>query len=172
MRNRSAALLIPMMGVLACTGAGTGGAAVKASSDPAVQQAIEGANAGLASAFMVGDVDRALSFYDEEAMAMPPGLPADRGHEAIRKGIAGFLTEFAVSDFTLTTEDVQVAGDLAVETGSWKMTLQPSAAGATAQPDNGKYVAVWKLQEDGSWKMLRDIWNSDNPPPAPPPAAK
>ena len=27
--------------------------------------------------------------------------------------------------------------------------------------DEGKYVVVWKKQEDGSWKLHRDIWNSN-----------
>jgi ketosteroid isomerase-like protein len=26
--------------------------------------------------------------------------------------------------------------------------------------DKGKYVAVWK-KENGTWKMYRDIWNSN-----------
>ncbi len=30
--------------------------------------------------------------------------------------------------------------------------------------DKGKYIVVWK-KENGDWKVWRDIWNSDNPPP-------
>jgi len=28
--------------------------------------------------------------------------------------------------------------------------------------DKGKFIAIWK-QEDGRWKLFREIWNSDNP---------
>jgi ketosteroid isomerase-like protein len=34
--------------------------------------------------------------------------------------------------------------------------------------DHGKYVAVWKKQADGNWKVAVDIWNTDLPLPAPP----
>jgi ketosteroid isomerase-like protein len=42
------------------------------------------------------------------------------------------------------------------------MTMLPK--GGKAMNDVGKYVAVWKKQPDGSWKMIRDIYNSDLPP--------
>ena len=37
--------------------------------------------------------------------------------------------------------------------------------GAKEQPvkDKGKYLTVWKHQPDGTWKIVRDINNSDLP---------
>jgi ketosteroid isomerase-like protein len=42
------------------------------------------------------------------------------------------------------------------------MTTKP-AKGKKGNPviDNGKYLAVWKKQADGSWKAEADTWNSD-----------
>jgi len=31
--------------------------------------------------------------------------------------------------------------------------------------DRGKYVAVWKKQADGNWKVAVDTWNTDLPCP-------
>jgi len=31
--------------------------------------------------------------------------------------------------------------------------------------DNGKYITIYQHQSDGSWKIARDIWNSDQPLP-------
>ena len=42
------------------------------------------------------------------------------------------------------------------------------ASGAVV--DRGKYLAVMQRQADGKWLMIRDTWNSDSPPPAPPAA--
>ena len=66
-----------------------------------------------------------------------------------------------LSNVTFHTEDVQVAGDLAVETGRYEMTFTPKQGKAIN--DKGKYVTVWQRQPDGSWKVLRDISNSDLP---------
>ena len=41
--------------------------------------------------------------------------------------------------------------------------------GDKVSAEKGKFIVVWK-EENGKWKMHRDIWNSDAPPP-PPPAA-
>jgi ketosteroid isomerase-like protein len=64
-------------------------------------------------------------------------------------------------DGSAKTEDVMVSGDLAVETGTFAWTLQPKS-GAEVK-DKGKYLTVWKRQADGSWKIVRDIDNSDLP---------
>jgi ketosteroid isomerase-like protein len=58
---------------------------------------------------------------------------------------------------------VVLAGNYAIETGvfglSWKR------AGAKAVTDSGKYLMVWKREPDGSFKIYRDIFNSDRPAP-------
>ena len=67
-----------------------------------------------------------------------------------------------LKDAKFTTDDVDVAGDLVVETGRYEMTFQPK--GAKEMKDKGKYVVVWKRQSDGSLKIYRDVGNSDLPP--------
>ena len=54
----------------------------------------------------------------------------------------------------LETTDVESAGDLAYETG--KVTIV-ARDGATS---SARYLVVWK-REGGSWKLHRDIWNSE-----------
>ena len=41
------------------------------------------------------------------------------------------------------------------------MTIQPKS-GKPVQ-DRGKFLTVWKKQPDGSYKAIRDIFNSDLP---------
>jgi ketosteroid isomerase-like protein len=36
-------------------------------------------------------------------------------------------------------------------------------------PDSGKYIEIWRKQSDGTWKLVRDIFNSDLPLPTPTP---
>ena len=56
------------------------------------------------------------------------------------------------------TVDLDDRGDIAIELGRYTLLL---ADGAIA--DRGKYLVVWKQQDDG-WRLYRDIWNSNEPP--------
>ena len=47
--------------------------------------------------------------------------------------------------------------DLIVEEGSYDF---PDDKGGSF--DKGKFIALWK-QEDGNWKLWREIWNTDLP---------
>lgn len=131
-----------------------------------VRQAIETGNAGLIAAIEKGDSVTAASFYDPEAMNMPQGMPASTGRADIQKMFGGFLSTMKVSGMKLEIQDVVADGSLAAETGRYTWTLTP----ATGKPmtESGKYVVVWRKQSDGSWKLYRDIFNTDAPA-APPP---
>jgi uncharacterized protein (TIGR02246 family) len=131
-----------------------------------VRQAIEAANAKFAEAATGGDARAMDSLYAPNAMAMAPNAPAWRGREEIQKGYDGLLGAMTMKELRLHTEDVMLGGDLAVETGAYAWTVQPKTKGAQAMPDSGKYVVVWQKQPDASWKMVRDIFNSDRPPTA------
>ena len=67
------------------------------------------------------------------------------------------------SDVKFNDTSIDVAGDYAIETPNSEMTVTPK--GGKAMPDKGKYLTVWKKQADGSWKIYRDINNSDGPVP-------
>jgi uncharacterized protein (TIGR02246 family) len=154
------------------TAAGAAGAAAGAPSNRSpsadageVRRAIEAANARYTDAATRGDVAGLTANYAPDALVMNPGAPALRGREAVEKGFAGLASQLGVDAMRLHTEDVLVGGDLAVETGTYAETFRPKAAGAKPFSDAGKYVSVWRRQTDGSWKIVRDIYNSDAPPP-------
>lgn len=103
--------------------------------------------------------------YDSAGILMPPGMPAVRGLDNIR----AFWAQIWAMNATLqlAVEDVVVDGNLAVDRGTWTWE-QPLPDGSTMK-DNGKYLVSWK-KVNGQWKVVEDMWNSDNPPP-PAPAA-
>ena len=139
-----------------------GGSASGVSPDIAgVRTAIEAANAKFLEAFKRGDKTGLMANYTDDAILMMPNEEAWRGRDGIDKGFSGFLSQVSFKDGAATTTDVMVAGDLAVETGTFAWTLQPKT-GAEIK-DKGKYLTVWKRQADGSWKIVRDINNTDLP---------
>ena len=129
----------------------------------AVRQAIEQANAKFVEAITRGDSTGIVANYADDAVLMFPGEPAWRGRGEIGANGAKLIQSAKFSDMKTNTASVDVAGDYAIETGSFEWTV--TAKGGKPMHDKGKYVTVWKKQADGSWKIYRDINNSDGPAP-------
>ena len=127
----------------------------------AVRAAIGAANAKFIDAFKRGDKAFLIDSYADDAIVMMPNAAAWRGKESVDRGLTDFLSQMSFKDGGVKTEEVIVAGDLAVETGTYSWTMQ-AKSGAEIQ-DKGKYLTVWRRQADGSWKIVRDINNSDLP---------
>ena len=127
----------------------------------AVKAAIEAANGRFLDAFKRGDKTGLIANYADDAIVMMPNEEAWRGRDGVDKGFSGFLSQMSFKDGATTTADVMVAGDLAVETGTFAWTLQPKSGPEVK--DKGKYLTVWKRQADGGWKIVRDINNTDLP---------
>jgi uncharacterized protein (TIGR02246 family) len=109
------------------------------------------------------DVDRAVSFWAEDAIVFPPGSPPVAGKAAIRDFVVkSFQTPgFGISWKTATVV-VSLGGDMAYTTGTNRVTF--------AGPDGrqvgieGKAVTVWRRENDGAWKCVIDIWNDASQP--------
>jgi len=135
--------------------------------DPAaVRSAIEEANSRFSQAYNQGDTSTLASLYDADAVILPPNAPESRGNEQIAGSFAQEIEQMQPSELRLNTQEVEVAGDFAFEMGAYTARI-----GALNTVDEGKYLVVWKKQADGSWKLYRDIWNSNLPLPSPTPAA-
>lgn len=159
----------------ACSGgaggaAGGGGesaaaAAMPAPPDPAaVRQAIEAANAkGVEAWRNNNDFAPMLANYEDGALIMQPGMPIVRGRAAWGEVVAGMMKTMDFKDMVFRTDDVTVSGDYAVEVGGYSWKIGPK--GGKLAADSGKYLTVWRKQGDGSWKIIRDINNSDIAPP-------
>jgi uncharacterized protein (TIGR02246 family) len=160
--------VVPMVVTFACapkteTATTDTGMAMSAATDPAVvRQSIEAANTRFVDALKKGDTATMAMSYADDAVVMPPNAPAMRGGADIKKGFADMLAMMTTTNFSAKTDDVMVGGDLAVETGTYEWSFKPIKGGKEAT-EKGKYVTVWKRQADGSWKCIRDIFNSDTP---------
>ena len=119
-----------------------------------------------AAAAQAKDAAKFVSFYGEEAVVMMANAPDISGLPAIREGIGHMMQDPA---FALSFEPANVvvarSGDLAYETGPYAMTMTgPDKKPAT---EKGHYVAVWRKQADGAWKVVVDAPTSDPPEPKP-----
>jgi ketosteroid isomerase-like protein len=121
--------------------------------------AIEAQNTKFSEAFKKGDSAAMASNYSSDAVAMPPNMPPVQA-----KDLAGFWGGFmkmGIADVKLVVDNLVGNADLVAETGHAELYDAKKRMVGKA-----KYVVVWK-PENGTWKMYRDIWNEDSPPPAP-----
>ncbi len=126
-----------------------------------VRMAITAANQMWSDAVVKNDKALFTSLYTKDGCLMPAGGPKLCGAE----GVGGFYDmakkNMALSDAKITTEEVMGGPDVVVETGVYELF-----GAKHSSLDHGKYLVAWK-QEDGKWKMHRDIFTSSVEPPMP-----
>ena len=123
-----------------------------------VRTAIEAANARFSAAAAKGDGAALAALYATGGQVMPAGSDPIRGTDAIRKFWQGAL-DSGVAAVGLKTIDVFGHGPTATEVGEYE--LRDKAGNVL---DHGKYIVVWR-HSDGSWKLLRDMFSTNVPPP-------
>ncbi|CAN5464939.1 hypothetical protein BH10BAC2_BH10BAC2_26290 [soil metagenome] len=128
-----------------------------------VKTVIAASNKMYGNAFINADSAIFINSYTSDACIMAPNMPALCGTE----GVAGFYKAaynmMGVRNLALATTQVYGSGDYITEEGTYELF-----AAENKSLDKGKFLVLWK-KTDAGWKMYRDIFNSDNPPP---PAAK
>ncbi len=123
-----------------------------------VRDSIEATIKTLLESLNSGDAAGVAAHYTDDAAVLPPDAARIDGREGIQ-GVWQGLIDADVRDVALTTQEVDVFGDVANEVGTISATA-PSEDGGRVQLA-GKYVAVWKRGVDGNWRLRRDIWNFD-----------
>jgi ketosteroid isomerase-like protein len=123
----------------------------------AAKSSVEASNVKFVEAFKKGDSAGVAALYTNDAMIMPPNMATVKGNSI--PGFWGGFMRMGVKDVKLVTDDVEGNAEQLVETGRYEIF-----GDGNKQLDNGKYIVAWK-SVNGEWKMHRDIFNSDMPPP-------
>lgn len=131
-----------------------------------VRAAIEEQNRAFGEAAGAGDPAAIGALYTADGAVFPPNGPRVTGRAAIAE-FWGATLDAGIAGAVLTTEEVSYGGgDTATETGSAVLTAKDGSVA-----DEVKYVVLWK-QEEGAWRLHRDIFNSNRAAPAPLPPAE
>ncbi|MBZ5662948.1 MAG: SgcJ/EcaC family oxidoreductase [Acidobacteriia bacterium] len=107
------------------------------------------------------NLDQTLSYYADDAWVYPQNAPIAKTADQRRSVWAAFFATPGASDMEgdITRVEVARSGDLAVEFGTFAMTMNDKKGKPITE--NEKYVVTWKKQADGKWKVIADIWNTD-----------
>jgi len=152
----------------ACSPAGKETPAASANTSPSAsdqtesRQQLEAAAIGIWQAVARGDSAAILAHYADDELILGSGAPILQGKPAIAAFLEGLFGGNTLRDVKGNVKDIMISGDLAVETGTYAMTITPKNGNAVA--DKGKYIHVWKKSLDGSWKVVRYVPTSDIPP--------
>jgi uncharacterized protein (TIGR02246 family) len=132
----------------------------------AITAEIEAAFTEYGASLGEGDAERWIQLWTEDGVQSPPGAPPNVGRDTIFTSISAAMEAFAFENMQIDIEEVLVAGDLAIARGLYTVTYVPHD-GSAPIPVDGKYTSTFQRQPDGSWKLYRDIFNSNVPPAAP-----
>jgi len=117
------------------------------------EAAIRANDSAWIKAIAANNTQQAMSYYTSDAVLMAPGMPLASGTDAVGKTWSA-LTSMPGFALTFAPDKVVVSGDMAYEVGSYALTTNDKKG--KPHTENGKYVAVWQRQADGSWKAVVD----------------
>jgi len=112
----------------------------------------------LVESLNAGDAAGVAAHYTDDAVLLPPDAARINGRAGIQ-GVWQGMIDAEYRDVAMTTQEVDIFGDVANEVGTISATA-PGEDGNRVQL-TGKYVAVWKRGGDDTWRLHRDIWNFD-----------
>ena len=103
-------------------------------------------------------MDSIMAFWAEDAVMMPPGMPALEGKQAIRNYVeaASQLPGFQIR-WEPASVHVASSGYMAYMIEHNVITIDDSLGNPITT--HGKVVTIWQKDAGGSWKNVIDIWN-------------
>lgn len=106
------------------------------------------------------DIERILSYWTDDAVVLPPGLPAIAGKAALRHyveasmQIPGFRIGWSSSEVAFSPDR-----NLAYMFSQNAVTMNgPDGAPVTTK---GRAVTIWRRESDAQWRCAVDIWNAE-----------
>ena len=105
--------------------------------------------------------------YADDAILMDQGQAPVEGKQAIQAWYEGMFKATVgkiVITVAFTPLETQVAGDWAYQRGNYTSTMTPKSG--KPMEISFKFLTIYKRQPDGSWKIYRDMSNTNTPPPS------
>jgi uncharacterized protein (TIGR02246 family) len=126
------------------------------------EQAIDQGHERFLAAMGANDADALMQELSDDVTFMPPGQAPARGKAAVRAWYEGTIAEATTVEVQIHDRGVVVADDSGIESGSYVWTLSP-VGGGEPFATRGSFIAIWRKESDGAWRITSDIWNSSDP---------
>jgi ketosteroid isomerase-like protein len=131
---------------------------------PADKQELSRRDAEWAALATAGkDAEKTASYWSDDAVLIPPGQPSIEGKAAIQA--------FVASSFQTPGFKIHWESEPPVFSPDGKLAYMRSTSTTTVPGPNGalitlpgRGITVWRVDSDGQWRCVVDIWN--DPPSA------
>jgi ketosteroid isomerase-like protein len=136
----------------------------------AVEAAVRKADADWAEAARTASVEAWMAFYAADAVILMPNDQLISDKELIRHSVSRLLAlpHLSIAWIPIKVKVVGSAGQ-ALVMEDYELRFGDSRGAPVS--DRGRRLEIWRKQADGTWKCVVDIWNSDEPIAAAPPAS-
>lgn len=119
--------------------------------------AIQNSASRFSQFYVEGDYAGMANLYTQDAVLMSPGQDMIYGREAIQKFWSRDTAYHQVFHKT-KSDKLEIINNLAFDNGFWYS--EANYKGEKRPLASGKYLIIWKKNDNGEWKMYHDIWNN------------
>jgi uncharacterized protein (TIGR02246 family) len=117
-----------------------------------------------------GDWSGVAELYHPAAIQMPPDQPAAKGREAIRDAMSrtfGAESGVRIEKFSVSIREAEGIGPLVFVRATYRMKLSVTVgAEKISIEQRGPYINILRKDEEGHWRIYRQIYGRDHPPPS------
>ena len=108
-----------------------------------------------------GDYENWIALWDENGVDMPADAPARVGKQAILSAVRGESVK-ELLEMEIVSQEICCAGDYGFIRGQFFFAEAMTHDGGTPKSD-GKFITIFRKQNDGSWLIYRNCFNLDSP---------
>jgi uncharacterized protein (TIGR02246 family) len=106
------------------------------------------------------DIERILSYWTDDAIVLPPGMPAVIGKAALRQYVQ---TSLQIPGFRITwnSTDVTFSPDGKLAYMFARNSVSMAAPDGATIINQGRAVTIWRREADNQWRCAVEIWNAE-----------
>ena len=126
------------------------------------KQAIDLAHEEYLDAMRANSASALAHVLTDDVTFCPPHEPTKKGKAAVRDWFDNITKQVTTESVNISDREVIIAEGWAIEKANFVWAIKP-IGGTEVIEDEGRFLAIWRQQNDGSWKAAFNIWNSIKP---------
>jgi len=138
---------------------------VKAQDNAELKKQVQAMNDKMSQMMLSGDQETMWEYYSDDVISMPSYQPMMKGIDACKESSKQMMESGTkITKFKSVNTDLLVSGDYLIDIGTYEITMTMPQMGDMPYTDQGKYMTVWEMQDDGSMLVVAETWNTDTNP--------